>query len=302
MDLRQFRYFVTIVQENNNITQAAKKLNISQPPLSQQLKAMEAQMNAEFFIRNGKRLELTDVGAVFYNRATKLLEMIEEIKNEIADVKDGSSGCLSLGTSDFYGPLLTDKICEFNSIYPGITYRIIQSDANRLGALLMSGEIDLAIVNMPIDLQLSEFHTHRLNQIGFSLFVPNEWEWNGSETEITFQEMENIPLVLTKREEGKGGSYDVFMKECSIAGIKPNILAECNNLQTVISLISKGLGASILPNYMNQFLISRNLRQFHIRDSELYNDSAIIWRKKNYTPKAITHFVNLFDNLSQYSF
>lgn len=96
MDLRQLRYFATIVEEGQ-ITRAAKKLHMAQP-LSQQLKALEEELSTLLIVRNGKNIELTAAGKVLYKRATNLLSQIDETIMEVKEVGEGLKGTLSIGS------------------------------------------------------------------------------------------------------------------------------------------------------------------------------------------------------------
>jgi len=294
MDFRQLKYFVTIVECDNNITQAAKVLNISQPPLSQQLKTLEEQIGIKLFERQGKKLVLTLSGKLLYKKATTLLEQFEDTIIEVRDVSEGIKGELSVGVAGFYSFLLPTKIKQFHETFPKVTFRIIQSDANRLLNLLEKGEIEVAIVNLPTDINHSRVSVLPLNTFGFSLFVPKSSKWDNKEDVIFVKQLENIPLILTKREEGTGGTYDSIIEEFQEHNMKPKIIAECNDMQTVFSLVDAGMGTTIMPDYALNFLNIESIRSIKIIDSTLSNQIAVLWDKNKYTPKLVNQFLELF--------
>ncbi|PKG23158.1 LysR family transcriptional regulator [Niallia nealsonii] len=293
MDFRQLKYFATIVENDNNVTKAARALNISQPPLSQQLKTLENQLGAKLFERQGKKLNLTLSGKLLYKKAVKLLELFDDTITEVRDVEMGIKGELSIGVAGFYSYILPEKIKQFHEMYPNITFRIVQGDANLLHSLLEKGEIDVAIVNLPTEINQNKISILPLNTFGFSLFIAKDSEWVQQKEVIYVQQLENIPLVLTKR-EGTGGTYHSIIEEFHQCNITPNIITECNDMQIVFSLVDAGIGATIMPDYMLDFLNISTIRSLKIVDSSLTNQIAVLWNKYKYTPKLLNEFIQLF--------
>ena len=109
MDLRALRYFVTVAEELN-ITRAAEKLNMSQPPLSNQMKALEEELGTQLFIRGKRHLTLTDAGTVLYRRAQQLLELSEQTQEEVRSL-EGLAGKLNIGEKE-------DTVAEGNGKPP----------------------------------------------------------------------------------------------------------------------------------------------------------------------------------------
>ena len=103
MDLRTLQYFV-IVAEELNITRAAEKLHMSQPPLSAQIKNLEAELETELFIRGKRRLSLTESGKLLYRRAKGILSMAERTRAELISLSRGMSGIISIGLVEGMAP------------------------------------------------------------------------------------------------------------------------------------------------------------------------------------------------------
>ena len=113
MDIRNLKYFVTIVEEGK-ISQAAKRLNIAQPPLSQQLKALEYELGVTLFERHTRKLIITEEGKLLYKRAKKILELVEGTKEEMRELSEGTKGTLSIGTIATLGAeLLPSRVRDF---------------------------------------------------------------------------------------------------------------------------------------------------------------------------------------------
>ena len=109
MDIRHLKYFISIVEEGT-ISQAAKRLNIAQPPLSQQLKQLEDELGATLFERHTRKMIITEEGILFYKRAKEILELLTGTVEEVRELSDGTKGILSIGTTASLGAqLLPEK-------------------------------------------------------------------------------------------------------------------------------------------------------------------------------------------------
>ena len=113
MNIKQLQYFVTIV-ENGTITAAAKKLGISQPPLSAQMKLLEEELGVTLMERGARQVRLTDAGRILYRRAVSIVELTDTTLKELTDFRSGISGVLRLGTVSSCGiGLLKSKMAAF---------------------------------------------------------------------------------------------------------------------------------------------------------------------------------------------
>lgn len=108
MNIKQLQYFVTIV-ENGTITAAAKKLGISQPPLSAQMKLLEEELGVTLMERGGRQIRLTDAGRILYRRAVSIVELTDTTLKELTDFRTGISGVLRLGTVSSCGIRAAEK-------------------------------------------------------------------------------------------------------------------------------------------------------------------------------------------------
>ena len=103
MDLRNLRYFVTVAEELN-ITRAAEKLHMSQPPLSAQLKSLEEELDTVLFVRGKRRLKLTESGQLLYRRAKEILSLAEKTQSEVHSMGEGMRGTISIGLVEGMAP------------------------------------------------------------------------------------------------------------------------------------------------------------------------------------------------------
>lgn len=149
MELRQLSYFATIVNEGN-ISQAAKKLNISQPPLSHQMKLLESELGVTLFERGSRRIRLTPAGKTFYDRALAILDLSQAARTELTAQKQEIQGVVRLGIISSAVEFVTRHyLAPFRRSYPKALFELHESNSYHLLDLLHSNQIDLAVIRTP---------------------------------------------------------------------------------------------------------------------------------------------------------
>ena len=287
MDIRQLRYFIVIAEEKQ-ISAAAKKLYMSQPPLSQQLKNMEASLGEQLFERSGKFLELTEAGKTLYKYALQITQMMEEAKNEVADVGGGVDGRLAVGINTFSLGNLNEVLHQYRSMYPKIKYKIQQNESSLLCYLLKQREIEMAIVRLP--LEIDEFTLQHLHSEPFYVITSKEKKlFTG---DATLEEVSRYPLVLPSI-EGLGVYYSIH-EAFSKAKIQPEIIAEFSDLKLMMELVSTDFGVSIVPESLLHLYKEYPVHIHKIADSEqLSGDIGLIWLKDHRLSKAAQNFIDV---------
>ena len=239
MDIRQLRYFTAIVEEGT-LTGAARRLNMTQPPLTAQLKLLEEELKCPLFTRDGKRLHLTEAGHHFYERAQRILGMCDAAVTEMADFQEGAAGTLRIGViSSVKDQLFPRWICRFWKKYPNIRYEIYSANTYQLLDHLQNGQIDLALVRTPFSkTQMDILHIKKepFLAIGDSSFFPSH-----KESSLTVKDLEKAPLILYRRWE------EMLKMRFEAEGITPRIICCNDDAQTTLALASLGMGVGLLP-------------------------------------------------------
>ena len=139
MDLRQLRYFVTVVEEGQ-ITAAARQLHMAQPPLSQQIQLLEKELGVDLFIREHRHMELTEVGKLLYERARQILNLSDSARREIRDFKQGLKGTLHIGTVSSSGSvILSSAMRDFHHHHEGVHFEIYDGNTFEVIDMLHKG-------------------------------------------------------------------------------------------------------------------------------------------------------------------
>jgi LysR family transcriptional regulator, salicylic acid-responsive activator of bsdBCD len=287
MDIRQLRYFATIAEEGQ-ITRAAKKLHMAQPPLSQQLKALEEEIGTLLVERIGKRIELTEAGKVLYERATDLLSQFDETVMEVKEVGEGLRGILSIGSVKTGFAYLPPRIRHFRENHPNVTFRIYEGDSYRLSQDLINRDIELAVVRLPLD--LNDFSTFPLPTDQFVAIIPESW--NCGDT-INLEELASFPLMLLHRVKGVG-LYELVVEEFRKHGLEPNIACQCSDAAILYSLVREGVGAALLPSSTLLSFPLIGMKFAEIEGFNVQSESAVIWLKDRYLSKSAVTFLNTF--------
>ncbi|WP_026678715.1 LysR family transcriptional regulator [Fictibacillus gelatini] len=286
MDIRQLRYFIAIVEERK-ISAAAERLHISQPPLSQHLKAMEEELGARLVERSGKYFEVTQAGEALYKYALQMVQLMEEAKMEVKEVGNGANGKLTIGINTFSVVELPEILHQFQQQYPKVTYRIQQNESSHLCQLVKDRIVELAIIRMP--LELDDFSVLHLYTEPFYFITSTKKE--PFNHEISLADIQNEPLLLPST-EGLGVHY-LILEAFSRQQLQPNIVGECSDTSLLLELISSDFGVSIIP----ETILNRNkgyaINAYKIPDDILCASIGLIWLKNHYLSKTAQNFVDL---------
>lgn len=283
MDIRQLRYFLAIVEEGN-ITGAAQKLHMAQPPLSQQLKSLEDELGVKLIERGSRRIQLTDAGRVLLNRAEQIVGLVETTAKELEDLNKGQYGTLSIGTIASLGAtLLSEQITSFHKEYPGIDFQIREGNTYKILELLKSGIIEIGIARTPFN--SDSFESIYLPYEPMIAATSSDLYWKNDETKISLRELTNMPLVVLFRFE------KMIMECCEEEGFIPKIICRSDDIRSVLLWANTGMGVAILPKAALSLIKSSNIKYKEINEISLKTRIAIIWMKNRYLSSTARNFL-----------
>lgn len=290
MDIKQLRYFSAIAEERQ-ITRAAKRLHMAQPPLSYQLKLMEQELDACLLERNGKELELTQGGRLLYKKAKSILNQMDDLVKEVKEIEEGLRGVLSIGSTKTGFSYIPHRLQVFRQLYPEVTFRLKEGDTYSLAQSLIKREIELAIVRYPLEpLEINGFSFVPLPKDEFVLIMSENWS---HQTSMKIKELAEIPLMLLHRTNWIG-LYEIVMEEFNRHGVNPEIICECGDAAMLLSLARAGIGATLLPQSTLEAFPMHGLRIININDGTINSQSALIWLKDRYISKSAVQFIETF--------
>ncbi len=286
MDIKQLQYFVTIVEEGT-ITAAAKKLVISQPPLSYQMKLLEEELNVKLMDRGPRKITLTEAGKALYKKATNILDLTEKTIRELDDISKGIQGTLSLGTiSSSGGTLLTSRMSRFHEIYPNIRFDIHEGDTYSLIDALKSGITEVCIVRTPFStegLNYTTIEKEPMVAVGLPAFFE---EIEGDS--ISVKQLGDKPLIYYKRFEM------VLMPVFERNNIKLEFFCRTIDARSAFLWAAAGLGVAIIPKSLLVIMNRGQVTSKIIDEDELYTKVVAVWKKNQYLSSIAQKFVEFF--------
>lgn len=287
IDIRQLRYFIAMVEERK-ISAAAKRLHMSQPPLSQQLKAMEDELGSKLFERSGKFLELTEAGKALYKNALQITQLMEETKTEVKEVGEGVNGRLTMDVNTFSVSGLPQILEQFKNQFPKITYKIQQNESSHLCQLVRDRVVELAIIRLPLN--LDDFSVLHLCNEPF-YFITSEKQIL-TDHEVSLVEIEQHPLLFPST-EGLGVHY-LIVEAFSRAKLQPHIVGECSDISLLMDLIASDFAASIVPETLLERYHGYPINAYRISHTpELTGSVGLIWLKDHSLSQAAENFIEM---------
>ena len=288
LDIKRLHYFLTIAKEGQ-ITRASKKLHMAQPPLSNHLKSLEQELGVTSFERNTRKLELTPAGKILLRRTEELFQHLDETYIEVKEAEEGIRGELTIGFLRSCFSYLPERIKLFQKKYPSVKFKLREGDPYQIGELLRSKEIDIGIARLPMELNdLSVVH---LPKEQFVVIAPIQWGINN--LKINIEQLKDYPFLLSHRVKGVG-MYDMLVEECNRHGFHPDIVCECPDSYTILSLVASGVGISIIPKLtLNSF----NLEGIHVIELDDFphvSEPVVTWLKERYVSKSMEKFLDTF--------
>ena len=272
MELRTLRYF-TVVARELNITRAAEKLNMSQPPLSNQIKALEEELGVQLFIRGKRHLELTEEGALLLRRAVQMQELADKTRQELASLREGMTGTIYLSMVEGRAPFLAAQwIAGFREEFPLVRYNLWNGSSDDVLDRLRKGLADLAVIAAPYDTEHLEGFPVGQEPWAAMLHPDHPLAKEPGDT-IPLSSLVGEPLIVPSRKS----RIESIRRWFGEIGAEPQILCEMSNYMDAAALTSQGVGVSIFPQTVgvsNGLVVSKVVTQ-PARQAEY----ILVWNK-----------------------
>ncbi|NNU75956.1 LysR family transcriptional regulator [Clostridium estertheticum] len=287
MDIKQLRYFLTIAEEGQ-ITAAARRLHIAQPPLSQQLKLLERELGVKLVERGPRHIHLTDAGEILRTRAEQILELSDSTINEIDDFKKGLNGTLSIGMVSSSGALLIkNTLSKFHEEYPGVKFSVQEGNTFKILELLNRGIIEVGIVRTPFK-ALNCNCKHMVKEPMIAAMT-KKYSSDLEGIYISLKELNGKPLIFYRRFE------QLIIDTCTESGFKPEVFCKNDDARTTLMLANAGFGIGIVPKSAFELSCNENLIYKEIKNEKLETSLAAIWIKDRYVSSLADRFIKFFN-------
>ncbi len=287
MELRHLRYFVTVAEELH-FGRAAQRLFIAQPPLSQQIRQLEEELEVELFVRTSRKVSLTEAGQAFLKEAQAILARVDQAKLLAQRTARGEVGELSLGfTNSAAFELLPRLLSAYRERYPHIHVTLQELRRDEQINALHTGRVQMAIVRPTVT--SVELSSEIIQREPLLLVLPSKHPLVQKE-HVAIQDLARETFVMLPR-YWSSTFYDQIISLCYSAGFSPEVTQEAAEIHTIVGLVAANIGISLVPA-STQFLRSRGVVYRLLQGDTSEVEMVIAWRRDDFSP-VVKAFLNL---------
>ncbi|WP_405111291.1 LysR family transcriptional regulator [Micromonospora sp. NBC_01405] len=244
MQLHQLRYFVAVA-EVRHFTQAADVVGITQPSLSKQIHALEADLGAPLFERVRGNIALTAAGEVLLPLARRILADVETATREVQELVGLRRGRVRLGATPSLATALAPPVLRrFRDAHPAVDLRVEEGGSQNLVRDLLRGDLDLALIIMPAHGADPGLHTEEILRESLVVASLDEVPGTSAAGELRVTDLRGQPLVMFR--EGYD-LRDATLQACREAGFEPTLSVDGGEMDAVLSFVEAGLGVALVP-------------------------------------------------------
>jgi DNA-binding transcriptional LysR family regulator len=282
MELRQLKYFVTVAEELQFLS-ASRKLLVSQPALSQQIKLLEDELGVDLFIKIKRQIyrkvELTEVGKVFLKDAQKILKLSNEAKERIKNIA-ASKKSLKLGTYRMLtGQLILDTLALFARNFPETDLTIVELPTIlSVQEALLDETIDFGISVLPINYKGLDYISLKKSQLSVILYKNHPF---ANKKKLTLAALHAERWI--EIDAAVHPIFEAVEKMCIKAGFnrRPNIVQEVSSLDILAQLVGMGKGIALVPSFFDTSTIS-NVVNKPLEDALIEFEQCLVFRKDRF--------------------
>ncbi|MCE3262771.1 MAG: LysR family transcriptional regulator [Pseudoduganella sp.] len=250
MELRHLRYFVAVAEELS-FTRAAARLHIGQPPLSQQIQALEAEVGARLFERSKRWVRLTQAGKLFLTDARAILAQAEQAAQRARRAQHGEAGELRVGFtfSTPFTPLFARTIRRYRQLYPDVALTLHEMTTLHQLDAIEARKLDLGFVRPPEVALPQQLSLTTLRRDPLLLVLASDSPL-ARKRKVKVADLAHLPWVMYPPASGVGINHAI-LGMCRAAGFVPQVAMEAGEAATIIGLVAAGIGVSVLPSPFN---------------------------------------------------
>lgn len=292
MELRHLRYFVAVA-EALSFRKAADSLSISEPTLSQQVADLEDEIGLKLLIRNSRRVELTEVGRVFFHGARRTLATAEEAVAQAQEAAAGERGRLSIGImSQLALAFLPDALARFRERFPLIEVTVLNMDSRTQTEALSNGTIMLGIGDAGLSLVESDSLTAQLLLRCPFCIACAEHRWPAKRGRPKLSDFRDDNFLALSSGTGRYYLHLVRTICQRDADFDPNFLFLGNTFESLLSMVAAGRGVLLLPDIA--FAFRPVGVKFHVLDDSTGEFEMFLLRRKSPEPTTtVDNFIKI---------
>lgn len=244
MDLKRLKYFCKVV-EQGSISQAARVLNMAQPPLSKRIQELEEELNAPLFVRNGNRLETTDAGYYLYHKVCEILRQVEDTARETTKISNRETQILRIGLTHLFQNYFKPLLLELHRRYPEVELNISVLDSSHLESHLNDSLIDIALIQKPR--KTEGYDCLVFSPVPIVAVIAKKLLPDVPQSPFPYLELSQFPLVLLHRARD-AGTYEILLDHFRKGGKEQRVIMQVTQPGVILDWLESGLeAATLLP-------------------------------------------------------
>ena len=288
LDFGQLEAFVQVTA-HHSFSRAAEALQLTQPSITARIQALERILGEELFERSGRGVRLTDAGTVFLPHAERILQMLQEAKQGVEEVRSVQAGSLRLGSALTISTYVLPRVLHtFHSRYPGVEVIVHTGQSEQVLNMLLSDEVQVGLVRSvthpgveTVDLYVDEV-----------ILVVNPGHPFAANRQATIEEVGSHPVILADRGSSYCGLIHGLFRQ---AGVVPNVAMELDSMESTKRMVEEALGIALLP----RMCLERELKQGLLTEVAITNappisrQIALIYRKSRKQARTVQAFLEM---------
>ena len=273
-----------VVAEEKNFGRAAKRLGMTQPPLTEQIQILENALRVKLFIRSKRGAQLTPIGQTIYPAVKKFTEQMGQLEFAVSEAIDGQNGTLTIGgISTAMFEILPNLLDQLRLNHPDLTILVKEIDSADAIPLLESGEIDLAFARLQGDVG-PNLKSIQLTQDKLIVVMPKNHILASQKTIGLKQLIEDVFIMFSRKYSPI--YFDTILSACNACGFSPRILHEVHSVSTQVAFVSCGQGIALVPATLHK-IAPENVVCIPLDESIEVVTTAIAWNIRNTNPAIV---------------
>ncbi len=242
MNYEKLKTFI-VVAEKKSFSEAAKRLFVTQPTITAQIKALEEELNTKLFERTTQKVSLTQSGFILMNHAKEIVRLNDTARKEITEIDNIVHGELSIGCSFTIGEyIMPEFLKKFKDMYPLIQIKVDITNSNNIISNIKDQRVDVGLIETPIDdseIVIESFLEDELILIASPLSLPSE------KLSISMNELKALPLIVREKGSGTRAVVNQYLNQLNVKEEELNIVMELGSTEAIKAAVEAKLGVSI---------------------------------------------------------
>jgi DNA-binding transcriptional LysR family regulator len=294
MDLKQLEYFLAIAEEEQ-LTAAAKRLYMSQPPLSYQLKNLETELGVELFERCSRKMKLTPAGHMLKAKASQILEMAKCTVKELEDYSIGINGTLRMGIVSSLCSVALEKLQQFHQKFPLVNFAVSEGSTDNLVGKLLEDVVEIALIRIPLNAHklehlvcdLDSFEHYISSEEDMVAVMHRSYDHFPEKDVISMADLNGKPLIFCRRFQS------LITSTCFNHGYEAHVICLCDDTRNSVEWAEKGLGVTLAHSNVLDWgghpdLVIKTIDEPVLRTKQVY-----LWRKDRYISAIARNFLEI---------